>query len=78
MGQSSCVDEPLDVDRLVSSHDYSPRPDSVCEAARLLGIARETPRYKRRDLRLFVTRSFDAAEDNPPRPVRLAHRAAAT
>ena len=48
------------------------------EAARLLGIARETLRYKLRDLRLFVTRSFDAAEDNPPRPVRLARRAAAT
>ena len=47
-------------------------------ADRLLGIARETLRYKLRDLRLFVTRSFDAAEDNPPRPVRLARRAAAT
>ena len=35
-------------------------------------------RDKLRDLRLFVTRSFDAAEDNPPRPVRLARRAAAT
>ena len=31
MGQSSCVDEPFDVDRLVSSHDYSLRPDSVCD-----------------------------------------------
>ena len=31
-----------------------------------------------RDLRLFVTRSFDAAEDNRRRPARLARRAAAT
>jgi DNA-binding NtrC family response regulator len=53
--------------------DYS-WPGNIRE----LQSARETLRYKLRDLRLFVTRSFDAAEDNPPRPVRLARRAAAT
>ena len=51
--------------------DYS-WPGNIRE----LQSVRETLRYKLRDLRLFVTRSFDAAEDNPPRPVRLARRAA--
>ena len=49
--------------------DYS-WPGNIRE----LQSVRETLRYKLRDLRLFVTRSFDAAEDNPPRPVRLAPR----
>ncbi len=30
-GQSSCVDEPLDVDRVDGCHDHSLRPDSVCD-----------------------------------------------
>ena len=66
------------VDRLFLPRILEYTQGNQQEAARLLGIAQETLRYKLRDLRLFVTRSFDAAEDNPPRPVRLARPAAAT
>jgi hypothetical protein len=56
---------------------WAPACWALQEAARLLGIARETLRYKLRDLRLFVTRSFEAPEDSSSRNVRLARGAAA-
>ena len=46
------------------------------EAAPLPGIARENLWYKLREVRLFVTCSLEAAEDNPSRNVRLARGAA--
>jgi two-component system nitrogen regulation response regulator GlnG len=36
------------------------------QAARLLGIARQTLRLKLRDLGLRVARSLETDEDNPP------------
>jgi hypothetical protein len=45
MGQSSCVDELLDVDWLVSSHDYSLRPDSVCDLSVSAVQNKHVPRF---------------------------------